>query len=89
LGGDEFLIILPESDLQTAYNIADKIRQNIAHLEIVFAGKSIAVTISIGVACMSASDTAETLINHADEALYIAKNKGRNRVQKQTVREKN
>jgi len=88
-GGDEFLIILPESDLQTAYTIADKIRQNIAHLEIVFAGKSIAVTISIGVACMSSSDTAETLINRADEALYIAKNKGRNRVQMQTVTENN
>ncbi|TEW54695.1 GGDEF domain-containing protein [Psychromonas sp. RZ22] len=81
-GGEEFLIILPESDLQSAYEIAEEIRIKSADLNIIFAGKSVSITISIGVACMTKSDTHDTLINHTDEALYLAKERGRNRTER-------
>jgi len=80
-GGEEFLIILPESDLATANSIAETIRKTVAELRSPFAGKSISVTISLGVACMSDNDSSGTLIEHADDALYRAKENGRNRTE--------
>lgn len=85
-GGDEFLIILPESDLQTAAMVAEKVRENVAQLNLDFVGNALSVTISIGVACMSQSETVDALVNHADEALYNAKHKGRNSVEQQPYR---
>jgi len=78
-GGEEFLLILPESNKQDAYNVAEKIRNNVSNLVVNFAGKSISVTVSLGITCISELDTQETLISDVDQALYKAKNKGRNR----------
>lgn len=80
-GGEEFLIILPESDIDVACNVAEKIRKQIEHLEITFSQKSIHVTISMGVATMSEFETANEVIMYSDKALYAAKEKGRNRVE--------
>ena len=80
-GGDEFLIILPESDLQKTVDIAEKIRETIENLDIHFAGKTISVTISVGIASMTDTGTQEMIIDNADKALYIAKENGRNRVE--------
>ena len=81
-GGEEFLIILPESDVNTASKLAEKIRKKVEDLEITFSGANISVTISIGVATMSDVDTPHDLIIRSDEALYAAKEKGRNRVER-------
>lgn len=80
-GGEEFLIILPECDLNKAIEIAEKIRQVVESQNIIFAGKSLSITISIGVATMINDETAENLVNRVDKALYVAKEKGRNRVE--------
>ncbi|HRF89643.1 MAG TPA: diguanylate cyclase, partial [Desulfobacter postgatei] len=81
-GGEEFLIILPESDVNIASNIAEKIRKTVEDLEITFSGKTISVTISMGVGTMSEVDTSDDLIIRSDKALYAAKEKGRNRVER-------
>lgn len=81
-GGEEFLIILPESDVNIASNIAEKIRKTVEDLEITFSGKTISVTISMGVGTMSEVDTSDDLIMRSDKALYAAKEKGRNRVER-------
>jgi diguanylate cyclase (GGDEF)-like protein len=80
-GGEEFLIILPECNLHKASEIAENIRRIVESQNIVFAGKSLSITISMGVAIMLENDTAEDLVNRADKALYNAKGKGRNRVE--------
>jgi len=80
-GGEEFVIILPETDINTAYVIADKIRTISSQLEIELAQTTISVTISLGVALMSDTDTRDTLLEKVDKALYKAKEKGRNRTE--------
>ena len=81
-GGEEFAIMLPETDRDMALDVAERLRQEIAEADFVLeAGETIKVTVSIGV---SSSGDAETnidrLISAADQALYRAKNSGRNRV---------
>jgi diguanylate cyclase (GGDEF)-like protein len=86
-GGEEFLIVLPETTLDGARSFAEKIRQRIEELEIAIEGKApVRITLSIGVASREEirSDPrvrARALIAAADEALYAAKNRGRNRVE--------
>ena len=75
-GGEEFIIILPFTDLENALILAEKLRKKIEEHD--FDG--INITISFGVTELKIDDNADTLINRADEALYKAKNKGRNRV---------
>jgi diguanylate cyclase (GGDEF)-like protein len=78
-GGEEFLVILPGCDLAAATAQAERVREAIAGLPFPIPGRELAVTCSIGVA--SADDLSpESLLRHADEALYQAKAQGRNRV---------
>jgi diguanylate cyclase (GGDEF)-like protein len=78
-GGEEFAIILPETDLQTALHIAERLRQRIAEKLVVTGHLTIAITISLGVsAANSATLNVATLLNQADAALYRAKQAGRN-----------
>ena len=79
-GGEEFLIILPDSDIDRACRVAEKIRKTVEALVITFSGKAVSVTISMGVATMSDGETSDNLIARSDEALYAAKKNGRNRV---------
>ena len=80
-GGEELVIILPETDLQTALQIAERTRNAIAEIPIKFPDQEISVTVSIGVATKDENtEYLETLIARADQAMYIAKHKGRNRV---------
>jgi diguanylate cyclase (GGDEF)-like protein/putative nucleotidyltransferase with HDIG domain len=77
-GGDEFAVILPESPLDDAYNVAERIRENV---ESEMDHKGIAITCSIGVASWPTSGvTKEALLTAADSALYWSKQAGRNRV---------
>ena len=80
-GGEEFAVILPNTDLEGAEEVAERIRQAIAKNTIQYQDRIISVTASIGVAVID-SDNAryEDLISNADLALYDAKAAGRNRV---------
>lgn len=81
-GGEEFLIILPECDLDKASDIAEKIRETVEKMVVTFGGKSVSITISMGVATMADGEASNGLIARSDEALYAAKNNGRNRVER-------
>jgi two-component system cell cycle response regulator len=81
-GGEEFAMILPETTLEAAREVADKCRQAVQDLGIEHAGNAGygVVTISIGVACMVPEEDLHygDLIEMADQALYESKEKGRN-----------
>ncbi|WP_281274270.1 diguanylate cyclase domain-containing protein [Lysinibacillus antri] len=83
-GGEEFGIILPETDLKGAQTVAEKARKTVENLQISHAGSKISdvVTISLGVATIIPTKyaSASSLIESADKALYQAKQEGRNQV---------
>ena len=82
-GGEEFAIILPETSLEGAIQVAERIRNRVADREIPGRNpeQSLRVTISLGVSSFPAhADTKQDLIRRADQALYAAKAAGRNRV---------
>lgn len=76
-GGEEFIILLKNKQLKTARSIAERIREHVAKTPIHVNGRVVAMTISQGLAEARAEDTAEALIQRADEALYQAKESGR------------
>lgn len=81
LGGDEFLVLLPSTDLGHAMECAERIRHAIVTSSIVTdSGVALCVRTSIGVACHRPGMTLEQLYCQADEALYAAKRAGRNRI---------
>ncbi len=80
-GGDEFLILLLESDFQTAMRIAERLRRTISRALLLTERGSISIKVSLGVAAIgSGVETLEELIACADQALLQAKQVGRNRV---------
>lgn len=80
IGGEEFLILLPDTGIEEGGQVAERIRERVANLTL--PGLSHPVTISIGVACQQADDPdLAALIRRADNALYRAKEAGRNRVE--------
>ena len=82
-GGEEFVIVMPETDLAVAAIVAERLRRRIAAepFAISQGQRSIPVTLSIGIAALRGpDDTAASLIKRADQALYRAKRDGRNRV---------
>jgi len=81
-GGDEFNVLLPETDLFTASSVAERLRVSVQDTPILIETVPIKVTISIGVAKAAADiPNLDTLLGRADKALYIAKQGGRNRVE--------
>ncbi len=82
LGGDEFGLLLPHCPLEKAADITERLRSVIEKTNFRWAGRSFAVTCSIGVACIAETNvTIEEALRQADLACYGAKEKGRNRVQ--------
>ncbi|MGY0195548.1 diguanylate cyclase [Leptothrix sp. BB-4] len=79
-GGEEFVVVLPGSDLDFAASRADEMRKTIAALEIPTDGGFAHITVSIGVAATLPGDDADLLFKRADAAVYEAKHAGRNRV---------
>ena len=82
-GGEEFVIILPRTELAEALNIAEKLRRIIElHSVDIFGMKNIHFTVSLGVSAGKTDESLDldSLLNKADKALYTAKEKGRNRV---------
>jgi two-component system, cell cycle response regulator len=89
-GGEEFVVLMPETDFQSAYDVADRIRQTIEQLPMKVSHEvgHLSKTVSIGVATLNhAGDTAEAMLKRADNALYAAKHGGRNQVQPKTIAE--
>jgi two-component system cell cycle response regulator len=80
-GGEEVVIFLPETDSTTAMHIAERLRACIEQTPMQVAEQILNVTVSIGVSRKDGNTLElETLIARADQAMYIAKHKGRNRV---------
>ncbi|WP_420548679.1 diguanylate cyclase [Curvivirga sp.] len=83
LGGEEFCIALPETDLEGAALVADRLRQSIADSDIKLSdGQVINVTVSVGVAAIQENENLDDVMRRSDEALYEAKENGRNQVMK-------
>ena len=80
-GGEEFVILLGNTNAKDAADIAERIRASVNTHAFVYEGKRLPITCSLGVAeLMSDMESATTLLKRADKALYEAKNSGRNRV---------
>ena len=78
-GGEEFLALLPETTLEEACTIADRLRLAIEGTNFGTLEAPIRTTVSIGIAQCSPADQAERSLDHADRALYTAKGEGRNK----------
>jgi diguanylate cyclase (GGDEF)-like protein len=81
-GGEEIAMILPETDSDQAYSVAERLRHTLAQAIIPTEQGTLQITVSLGVATAAPPDhlPLETLIDYADQALYQAKRAGRNRV---------
>lgn len=85
-GGEEFCCILPESDLLSAHKLAENLRRIIEEYVFVFEGVELRISMSQGIAEVTPDiDTAENLLNRADERLYQAKKNGRNMIVAQSL----
>jgi diguanylate cyclase (GGDEF)-like protein len=81
LGGEELAVLLPNTDGEVAASLAERLRQSVEAIPHVVNGQALTVTVSLGVASLWANtDTLDTLLSRADQAMYAAKHQGRNRV---------
>jgi diguanylate cyclase (GGDEF)-like protein len=82
VGGEEFLVVLPQTTLEQGIEVAERLRSTIVTLPLADIAPGLNVTISLGVASMQADDNnLKDLLRRADKALYCAKENGRNRVE--------
>jgi len=84
-GGEEFIIILPDADIEESTIVAERIRKSINNATITTSEGDLNVTVSLGVTAINKDydkDNLDCIIKTADTALYTAKNSGRNRVEK-------
>lgn len=81
-GGEEFVVLLPHSELEDAHLVAERIRVLVEAKPVEFRDVEIPVTVSIGIARLEgAGETLDDLVAKADKALYLAKANGRNRIE--------
>jgi diguanylate cyclase (GGDEF)-like protein len=80
-GGEEFVLVAPETDLDSATQLAERLRERLDATEVACDGHMVRITASFGVAVLHADDRApDDLFRRGDRALYAAKDAGRNRV---------
>jgi two-component system cell cycle response regulator len=81
-GGEEFVVVMPETDMAVATLVAERLRRRIASepFPIQQGTRTVEVTISIGIAALGRNENAAAVLKRADQALYRAKRDGRNRV---------
>ena len=80
IGGEEFAILLPETDTQLAVPLVERILDNVVTKAVVYDDKRISVSFSAGIAEYLANDTLDTFIGNADAALYKSKAQGRSQI---------
>lgn len=83
MGGEEFVVIMPETPLATAEMVGERLRARIAESDVSIPDQVKAITVSVSIGCVVSRDTSETetaILHRADAALYQAKETGRNRV---------
>lgn len=80
-GGEEFLVVLPDASVETAYVIAERVRKAFAESHRFFNGSPLNATVSAGVASISTTCDLNDIIASVDRAMYAAKHNGRNRVE--------
>ncbi|AYQ40429.1 sensor domain-containing diguanylate cyclase [Burkholderia lata] len=82
VGGEEFAIVLPESDLDKALAFAQRVQQRAMQAQLMHEDQQVTLTVSIGIDAMRVSDFgAYQPLSRADKALYLAKERGRNRIE--------
>jgi two-component system cell cycle response regulator len=79
-GGEEFVVVMPDTDMTVATMVAERLRRRIASEPFKIAQGEKVVTISVGIAALGTDDVPATVLKRADQALYRAKHEGRNRV---------
>ena len=79
-GGDEFALILPNTSLHGAITVAERLRVVVCNSTFLYEQHELQISLSVGVASARAGDSLETLLERADRALYLAKERGRNQV---------
>jgi diguanylate cyclase (GGDEF)-like protein len=79
-GGDEFALILPNTSLHGAVMVAERLRVVVCSSSLLCEDHELQISLSMGVAVVHAGDSLETLLERADRALYLAKERGRNQV---------
>ncbi len=84
-GGEEFVILLSDTNLDGANTMAERIRSKIENHSIAYGMDVIKLTASLGVSSLKGNDTSESLIKRADSAMYCAKEKGRNQVKLESI----
>lgn len=82
-GGEEFVILLSDTNLDGAKIIAERIRQNIEQHTIAYGIDILKLTASLGISTLKGNDTCDSFIKRADDAMYQAKEKGRNQIQEE------
>jgi len=81
IGGEEFAILLPDTERQAALTFAERVRSLVEAASIAFGGSKLSITVSVGLSRLDpADDKADQALSRADRALYRAKHEGRNRV---------
>jgi diguanylate cyclase (GGDEF)-like protein len=79
-GGEEFILLLKNTDRQAAHDLAEKLRQHCAEQRYAVEGQSLQVTVSLGLSQWHAGESLHALLGRTDRALYRAKQAGRDRV---------
>ncbi|MCF6172474.1 MAG: diguanylate cyclase [Campylobacteraceae bacterium] len=80
VGGEEFAIILSNTNIDKALKVAEKIRSQVSTNDLKFQEKTIHITVSLGIAMLANDDILDTIFEKADKALYTSKQNGRNRI---------
>ncbi len=79
-GGEEFVVVMPETDPESALSVLDKLREHIEQLPFHFRGEPVSISFSAGLTQLAEGDDADSVFERADKALYQAKAAGRNQV---------
>lgn len=77
-GGEEFLILLPESSLEQGKELAEKLRKSVQDTSVIYNDTRVSITMTFGVYCYDSHISLEEAVNNADKALYDGKRRGRN-----------
>ena len=86
IGGDEFTILLPETDLAQACEVVERVRVALAAMQLNLNGKLVTLSLSAGISCLQGDhESLDSMLGRADRALYKAKEGGRDRVEVGTV----